>query len=292
MTTMRVRVRIVQVLLALALSAPAGAAARTILFVGNSFTFGATSPVQRYRPELVHDLNGEHIGGVPALFKTMTGEAGLRYDVSLETIPGADLGRHLAEKGPLILRRWDAVVLQSYSTLNRREPGNPAELVRDAGRLSEALKAINPQARIFLTATWSRADLTYERAGPWRGKPIFAMALDIRDGYDRARAAAAGRIEGILPVGQAWNLAIRESIADPDPYDGIAPGQIDLWGPDHYHASSCGYYLEALVAFGAITGRDPRRLGGREKAAAALNIAPPLVRALQQVANETLQNTK
>ena len=60
--------------------------AETILFVGNSFTFGADSPpVQAYRPETVTDLNREGIGGVPALFKSFTREAGLAYDVSLET---------------------------------------------------------------------------------------------------------------------------------------------------------------------------------------------------------------
>ena len=37
--------------------------ARTILFIGNSFTFGAGSPVMRYQPERVADLNGEGIGG-------------------------------------------------------------------------------------------------------------------------------------------------------------------------------------------------------------------------------------
>lgn len=54
----------------------AAAPPRTILFVGNSFTFGAGSPVRTYRPDLVTDLNGEGIGGVPALFSTFADEAG------------------------------------------------------------------------------------------------------------------------------------------------------------------------------------------------------------------------
>ena len=40
----------------------------SILFVGNSFTFGAGSAVKFYRAETVTDLNSEGIGGVPALF--------------------------------------------------------------------------------------------------------------------------------------------------------------------------------------------------------------------------------
>ncbi len=62
--------------LALTLCLAAGpAVAESILFVGNSFTFGATSPVLRYRPEVVTDLNQEGIGGVPAIFKVLTSQA-------------------------------------------------------------------------------------------------------------------------------------------------------------------------------------------------------------------------
>ena len=42
---------------------------RSILFIGNSFTFGALSDVMTYRKESVSDLNGDGMGGVPALFK-------------------------------------------------------------------------------------------------------------------------------------------------------------------------------------------------------------------------------
>ena len=57
------------------------ACANSILFVGNSFTFGGDSPpVQEFQPETVTDLNREGVGGVPALFKAFTREAGLTYD--------------------------------------------------------------------------------------------------------------------------------------------------------------------------------------------------------------------
>ncbi len=67
--------RLALVALAALLTTPASA--ETILFVGNSFTFGYGSPVMRYHPERVIDLNDEGIGGVPALFKTFANEAGL-----------------------------------------------------------------------------------------------------------------------------------------------------------------------------------------------------------------------
>ena len=54
----------------LALGAAHAAPATSILFIGNSFTFGAGSPVHFYRADTVTDLNKEGIGGVPALFKS------------------------------------------------------------------------------------------------------------------------------------------------------------------------------------------------------------------------------
>jgi len=76
----------------------AQAAAKTILFVGNSFTQGAHSAVKRYRADAVTDLNGDGYGGVPALFKTFTEEAGLNWKVSLETQGGKPLRFHYEER--------------------------------------------------------------------------------------------------------------------------------------------------------------------------------------------------
>jgi len=67
---------------------------------------------------------------------------------------------------------------------------------------------------------------------------------------------------------------------------------IDLWATDHYHGSTYGYYLEALVIFGNVTGRDPRILGSHEQAAAALGIEPSLASNLRQIAAETLAAQK
>ena len=41
----------------------------SVLFIGNSFTYGACSAVQFYRTDFVTDLNRNGWGGVPALFK-------------------------------------------------------------------------------------------------------------------------------------------------------------------------------------------------------------------------------
>ena len=279
--------RILGLALAVLLAAAGAARAETILFVGNSFTYGATSPVKPYKAGTVTDLNGQGIGGVPALFKAFTMEAGLDYQVSLETAPGIGFDYHYDQKLATIAKPWDTVILQGLSTLDAQTPGDPAKLVKYAGLLAGELTRANPQVKLYLTATWSRADLTYPPGKPWSGKPIEAMAADVRAGYDLARAATPS-VRAVLPVGEAWTRAMHEGVADPNPYDGVAFGQVDLWGWDHYHASAHGYYLEALVIFGAVTGRDPRSLGEKEPCAVDLGLSPAQAKALEAVAYEEL----
>jgi hypothetical protein len=266
-------------------------AATTILFVGNSFTYGepagAAPLVQNYRSGTVTDLNGTGIGGVPALFKAFTEEAGLHYDVSLETSPGKGLDWHYDNRLGVLVHPFDRVVLQSYSTLSAAKPGDPDILIKYSGLLAQALHAQNPNVDILLDATWSRADLAYKTASPWTGKPIYQMALDVRAGYDQA-ARASPLIHGVIPVGEAWNRAIADGVADANPYDGIDPGKVDLWAPEHYHASVYGYYLEALTIFGRVTGLDPRSLGKLDHVAGDLGINPATAAALQRVAQEQL----
>ncbi len=263
-----------------------------VLFIGNSFTFGAGSAVQTWRPQIVTDLNHEGIGGVPALFKSFTKQAGLEYDVSLETHPGVGLDYHLQNKRDVIgSRPWDVVVMHGQSTLDFEKPGDPAKLVATARQMAELLTSRNPKVEIHLTATWSRADQTYVAGGRWYGQPIAAMARDVRAAYDKAMATSPA-IKSVIPVGEAWTRAMNTGIADPNPYDGITPGQIDLWTKDHYHASSEGYYLEALMVFGDLTGRDPRSLGGGECSAFELGIPAAQVTALEQVAFDELAAAK
>lgn len=268
--------------------APPKAAPRRILFIGNSFTQGAHSAVRNWRANTVTDLNGAGYGGVPALFKRFTDAVGLNYDVSLETQGGRSLGFHYDERRQLFDRAWDVVVLQEYSTLDRDRPGDATNYIRDVGRLASLFRARNPRVRIELMATWSRADAVYRPGTPWSNTPLPRMATDLRAAADRARAATPG-VAGVLPVGQAWNRAVAAGVADANPYDGIAPDQVNLWAYDHYHASTHGYYLEALIVFGQVTGLDPRTLGRDEVAASELGISPKVAAELQRIAWEELQ---
>lgn len=276
---------------ALLLAMPVQADAKTILFVGNSFTFGAGSPAHHYKTETITDLNGpdakgKRVGGVPAIFKAFTQQAGLDYDVSVETVGGKGLDFHYAEKRALIDKPWDVVVMHGYSTLDQTNPGNPALLVSSAKQITDMFRSRNAKADIWLTATWSRADQTYPAGKPWTGKPITQMGIDVAGGY--ALAAQNAKVTGVVPVGLAWNRAFAAGVADDNPYDGIAPGKVDLWTHDHYHGSVYGYYLEALMVFGKVTGKDPLSLGENETVADDMGFSKAQTKALQQVAHDQL----
>jgi len=269
----------------------ASAAPTTVLFVGNSFTYGdpAGGPnlVMPYNRANVTDLNGLNIGGVPGLFKAFTTEKGLSYNVSLETQPGVGLDWHYNNRLPLINQSWDHVVLQSFSTLDAARPGNPASLIQYSGLLANLLFGQNPNVDIHLDATWSRADQTYRPGGAFYGQSIYAMEKVVSAGYHAAEAANP-HIDDVIEVGQAWARTWETGFADLNPYDGIDAGKVNMWAPDSYHASVFGYYLEALMFFGDITDMDPMTIG-YDQVARDLGISAQQALFLQVLASQTLQ---
>jgi hypothetical protein len=274
--------------LILTLSSAFVSAEKSVLFIGNSFTYGYGSAAKFYAADSVTDLNNEGIGGVPALFKSFTEQAGLDYDVSLETRSGSALDFHLENKLAVIATKpWDQVVMHGFSTLDSNKHGDPALLVKTTVKMSTFLQKLNPNVEVFLTATWSRADLVYQADRHWSGTPIEKMALDIRSGYDKA-AAAAPSVKAVNGVGEAWSRAMALGIADTNPYDGIEFGKVSLWSWDYYHASAYGYYLQALVVFGNLTGLDPRSLSANECSGFELGMSRHEVNMLQQAAFEQL----
>jgi hypothetical protein len=263
--------------------AAGAAAARAVLFIGNSFLYGGGSAVHFYRADSVTDLNGEGVGGVPALVASFARQSGLAYDVALETRGGSGLDFHAKEKAGVIgSRAWDAVVMHGHSLLDSAKPRDPAALAAGSVQMAALLRAKNPAVEVYLMATFPRADQVYQDKGAWAGTSIATMAGDVRAGYDAAGRAA--KVKAVIPVGEAFVRAIETKVADANPYDGIAAGQLPLWTYDHYHASTYGYYLEALVIFGTLSGRDPRGLGPAECSAFELGLSGDQARRLQDVA--------
>ena len=123
---------------ALALHAAAMAAPTSILFVGNSYTFGRVDPVMSYNSANVRDLTAPMYaanptganpfephpwGGIAGIFKQFTVQAGLNYDVALSTRNAASLRGHLLNsnaagwnlRGNIASQGWSQMVLQEQS---------------------------------------------------------------------------------------------------------------------------------------------------------------------------------
>jgi hypothetical protein len=271
----------------LALAGSVEALPRRVLFVGNSFFYGAVATAEHYRPDSVEDLNGTQYGGVPAIVKQLMDEAHWEATVALEAVPGVGFDEHYERRRQRLDAAWDVVVMSTYSTLDRDHPGDPAALLHYTPLLAQLFVCRNPEVQLYLNATWTRADQTYLPTGHWYGRPVEAMAQDVRAGYDTALAREP-RIRAVIPTGEAWTRAMHDGIADSNPYDGVDAGKLDLWADDHYHASNAGYYLEALVVYGAVTGLDPAAFGPTERAAAELGLAPASAVRLQAVARAQL----
>ena len=180
----------------------------------------------------------------------------------------------------------------------------------------------NPNAsaatKIYLTQTWARPDMVFAhkitRADPTTpdGRPIVdttsaggnailyygslaAMTADLRESF-AAKASTNPRFAGVLPVGDAFQLAVDRGIAKgsgfydangvyvPNPPGGL----MNLWWDDYLHASKYGSYLDALVQFGTITGLDPISLGADEQAARDLGISAADALTLQRIASQEL----
>ena len=275
-----------------------------ILFVGNSFLHGQYEPVIHYNTAGVVDENAGQpagsfrsegrsgpYGGIPAIFKTLTEEAGLRYEVHSELMSGRTLEDHYANALPVLARKWDVVVMHDFSTgpVPVARGGHPERFAKYADLIEQTVHAANRNADVYLYETFPRADITYSAKGAYVGDSIDVMARDLHDGYARELAANA-HIKAMAPAGDAWLRAFRSGLAERNPF---APeqGKINLWGADSYHPSALGAYLNALVLFQTITGKDPRQLGARERAAVALGIAPTMVVTLQRLAFETSQSS-
>jgi len=274
-----------------------------ILFVGNSFFHGAFEPVLSYNSQAVTDENyrptprrgAEHgegpWGGIPGIFKKLTDEAGLHYEVHLEAISGQTLQFHYDSALAVIKQpRWNTVIMHDYSTgpVPAHHGGQPARFYTYATKLEQAVHEANPQAKIYLYETWARADLTYPADKNYTGLPLDSMTTNLHRAYYQ-EAAQDKDFAGVAPAGDAWLRAVRQGLADPNPYDATEPGKVDLWGRDHYHPSTYGAYLNACVVLAEVTGYDPRKLGAQEQAAAALGIAPEVAVRLQKIAYEQVR---
>jgi len=124
--------------LLIACAACAQAETTSVLFVGNSYTFGRADSVMSYNAASVTDLtagmwatnaSGSNSfephpwGGVAGIFKQFTVQAGLDYSVAISARNAASLRGHLLNsnaagwdlRGNIASQQWDKLVLQEQS---------------------------------------------------------------------------------------------------------------------------------------------------------------------------------
>ena len=171
---------------------------------------------------------------------------------------------------------------------------------------------VNANARaateIYLQQTWARPNLinapgattingvtgnaTYSGpAAPSYFSTLEAMTSEMTAGMTSVANYAdddgTSGIKGIIPVGQAFLIAVQAGFATRNMYaaDALTDDLIDLWFNDGTHASVAGSYLSALTNFGSITGLDPAMFGAGERAARELGLSAREAVLLQSVAS-------
>lgn len=257
-----------------------------ILFVGNSFTHGHAAPAQYYNSGSVTDPNGTGYGGVPAIFKQLTFQEGLSYNVTIEAVSSENLQWHYQNKASIIGQPWDIVVLQEQSVtpLPSSHGGNPSLYATGVKNLTDLVRSQNPSASVYLYETWA-SPTSVASNGYTNSGGLQAMQNDLQAGtygvfYDQG-------LTGVARVGDAFMRAVDQGIADPNPSDGITAGMINLWAADNRHAGAYGSYLSAAVFYAEVTGADPRSLSvGAGSAAAGLGLTASAAESLNRIAYE------
>ena len=138
------KARLAMLLAGVAVCSASAAAPTTVLFVGNSYTFGRLDPVMSYNAANVEDMTRPRPdlpdpnftetagtrawephpwGGVPGVFKQLADQAGVEFNVSMSARNAATLRGHFLNtanadwdlRGNISRRKWDVVVLQEQS---------------------------------------------------------------------------------------------------------------------------------------------------------------------------------
>src|SRR5215813_12439344 len=164
----------------------------SVLFVGDSFTHGRYLPVRSYNAETrdepwepphVIDENfgqtGDRAerepgpwGGIPGIFSELAQEMRLNYKVHIEAISATSLKRNYEAASDVIAQAgWQAVVLQELnfkplpSRLTMSPESDPPHFWESVQIIEEAVHAVAPAAKIYLSETWPSGDLAARLAG-------------------------------------------------------------------------------------------------------------------------------
>ena len=238
--------------------------ADNVLFIGNSFTFGAQAPAVQ--------LNG----GVPKLFEAIARAKGRDVTAWSVTSGGKDWAWHLAQPATgkaLSERPWNWVVLQDFST-RPTHVGNVAGFMHDGEAFSDRIAAASPHAGIILYETWARPAVFF-KGGIFTGPEQMMQELHTNYGNldDDLVKRDANRPARVALVGTSFARSESEFPA------------INLNAKDNHHATAEGYYLAALVIYETIF-HDSVKGAPTEFFKGAVTYPPDVAAELQEVADE------
>lgn len=206
-----------------------------ILFIGNSFTYGAMAPIVHLH------------GGVPKLFEAIAVAKGRTVATSAVTAGGKNWAYHLAQPvtaKALNAKPWNWVVLQDFSSEPTRA-GNVSEFLHDGETFSARIAQASPRTGIILYETWPRpAGLFYHTAPGNALSGPEQMMDDLHQAYghlrDNLAAEDKSRDVRVALVGTAFARSEAEY------------PEINLNAIDAHHATAEGYYLAALVIYETV----------------------------------------
>lgn len=229
-----------------------------ILFIGNSFTYGASDATNKTMG----------LGGVPALFGLLAQASGHAKPITAMTAPGGtDFRFHNSDPAALAAissQPWDYVVLQNYST-------EPTHLAADAhsvknhytygAALYRRVMSNDPSTHVILYETWSRAAMHPFITGI-SGPDSFASTTEFQSELRANYKGLANALNAayptnppvtVAPVGDAWeNAGGLRAASD--------PRYVRLHASDNYHGNDNGYYLSAAVFYATIYHSNPHGL--------------------------------
>lgn len=203
-----------------------GAPSRSVLFIGNSYTY-------------YNDMPG-------MLVEMAAADRGAPFRLAVQSATKGRLQLEQLAEDPAVIaalrsRRWDTVVIQERSAW-----ATAANLVEISHRAARAWKAALQEhaGAVALFQTWA-----YKPDGETLRDPAMSFVGDsgsMRWAITGETPALAGLLGAdAVPVGEAWARAGRE-----------LPG-LELYDPDGSHPSAAGSYLTALVFYRFLTGRQP-----------------------------------
>jgi hypothetical protein len=215
-----------------------------ILMIGNSYTQGnATARATSLDVQGLFDAD-------PLFSATVTVRAD--SSASLEDHAANPLTTSLLTNSS---NKWDVIVLQDQSErpgLAMKKGGSQLAGLNDGGPVlvNDYIEPFQPQARVVLFDTWSRALGNQDLIGDFDNDPGEMQSLTDQ-GYDHIRKN-----------GSAWDFSAFTSIARAGDAWGAWYGTYGygnanaLHGSDGSHQNALGSYLAAAVIFETITGKS------------------------------------